>query len=194
MCWCERGARLGARESGIASWGFGVERSRSLSDWLSIAVATGFGLGFSPIMPGTVGAILGLPLAFGVAHLVWPIGQLAAIVVLFLIGVPICATAARALGGKKDPGSIVWDEIASLPIVTLGFAPERLGVGDFAAADWRIYAAAFVLHRIFDITKPPPAGRAEKLPGGWGIMADDAVAAMMACACLHAADWLGAFQ
>jgi phosphatidylglycerophosphatase A len=170
-----------------------VEPSRSLPDRFSIAIATGLGLGFSPVMPGTVGALWGLPLAFAVAQLSWPLGQLAAIVVLFLIGVPICAAAARALGGQKDPGSIVWDEIASLPIVTLGIAPDRLGVGDIAAADWRIYAAAFVLHRIFDITKPPPAGRAEKLPGGWGIMADDAVAAVMACACLHAEDWLGLF-
>jgi phosphatidylglycerophosphatase A len=171
-----------------------VERSRSLSDWFSISIATGLGLGLSPIMPGTVGAIWGLPLAFAVAQLSWPLGQLAAIVVCFLIGVPICAAAAHALGGKKDPGSIVWDEIASLPIVVLGIAPQRLGVGETSTADWRIYAAAFVLHRIFDIAKPPPAGQAEKLPGGWGIMADDAVAAVMACACLHALDWLGAFR
>ena len=97
------------------------------------------------------------------------------------------------LGGKKDPGAIVWDEIASMPIVFLGIAPARLGVGDFSAADWRIYAAGFVLHRIFDIAKPPPIGRTERLPGGWGIMADDTLAAALACVCLHGLDWLGAF-
>jgi phosphatidylglycerophosphatase A len=166
----------------------------SLLDRAAIAIATGLGFGFSPWMPGTVGAIWGLPLAFAVAHLSWPGGQLAAIAACFLVGVPICAVAARALGGKKDPGSIVWDEIASLPIVFLGIAPQRLGVGDVAAADWRIYLAGFVLHRLFDITKPPPAGQAERLPGGWGIMADDAVAAAIACAGLHLLDWLGLFH
>jgi phosphatidylglycerophosphatase A len=162
-------------------------------DRFAIAIATGLGFGFSRSMPGTVGAVWGLPLAFAIAHLSWPLAQLAAILACFLVGVPICSTAARALGGKKDPGAIVWDEIASLPIIFLGIAPARLGVGDFASADWRIYAAGFVLHRIFDIAKPPPAPQTEKLPGGWGIMADDTVAALMACASLHALDWLGLF-
>jgi phosphatidylglycerophosphatase A len=170
-----------------------LPRQSSISDRAAVAIATGFGFGFSPWMPGTVGAIWGLPLAYAVAHLSWPLGQFTAIVIAFLIGVPICSTAARVLGGKKDPGSIVWDEIASLPIVFLGISGARMGVGDWSTADWRIYAAGFVLHRIFDITKPPPAGRAEKLPGGWGIMADDAVAAVMACACLHGLDWMGLF-
>lgn len=168
-------------------------RALRLHDRATLAVATGFGFGFAPWMSGTVGALWGLPLVFAIAHyghLAW---QAAAVVACFLIGVPICTAAARLLGGKKDPGAIVWDEIASMPIVFLGIAPERLGVGDFAAADWRIYVAGFVLHRVFDIVKPPPARHAERLPGGWGIMADDTVAAAMACACLHALDWLGAF-
>lgn len=169
-------------------------RPLSILDRAAVAVATGLGFGFAPWMPGTVGAIWGLPLAFAVAHLAWPAGQLAAIVACFLVGVPICAVAARALGGKKDPGAIVWDEIASLPIVFLGIAPERLGVGDLAAADWRLYAAGFLLHRVFDIAKPPPARQVERLPGGWGIMADDAVAAAMGCASLHLLDWLGPFR
>lgn len=172
----------------------GPPNSVSFVDRAAIVVATGLGFGVSPWMPGTVGAVWGLPLAFGVAHLAWPLGQVAAIVICFLFGVPICAAAARALGGKKDPGAIVWDEIASLPIVFLGFAPARLGVGEISAVDWRIYAAGFVLHRVFDIAKPPPARQIEQLPGGWGIMADDAVAAVMACGCLHLVDWLGVLR
>lgn len=168
-------------------------RTLSVSDRAAVAVATGLGFGFSPWMPGTVGAIWGLPLAFAVAHLALPAEQLAAIAACFLVGVPICAVAARASGGKKDPGAIVWDEIASFPIVFLGIAPQRLGVGDLAAADWRLYAAGFVLHRIFDIAKPPPARQVERLPGGWGIMADDAMAAAMACASLHLLEWLALF-
>jgi phosphatidylglycerophosphatase A len=144
-------------------------------------------------MPGTVGAVWGLPLAFAVGHAAWPFGQFAAIAACFLVGVPVCAAAARLLGGKKDPGAIVWDEIASMPIVFLGIARERLGIGDLWAADWRIFAAGFVLHRVFDIAKPPPVGTVERLRGGWGIMADDTAAAALACVCLHGLDWLGAF-
>ncbi len=171
----------------------GTGRELSIVDRAILSVATGFGFGFSPWMPGTFGAVWGLPLAFGVAHcggLLWPS---VAIFGCFLVGVPICGKAVALLGRKKDPGAIVWDEIASMPIVFLGIGPERLGVGDFSGADWRIYLAGFVLHRIFDIAKPPPARQAERLPGGWGIMADDAVAAVMACGCLHGLDWLGMF-
>ena len=56
-------------------------------------------------------------------------------------------------------------------------------------------AAAFILFRLFDILKPWPAGRLEKLPGGWGIMADDVAAGLYAAALLNAArlviGWFG---
>lgn len=171
-----------------------MDERRALSSWdrATLFLATGFGFGLSPKMPGTVGTLWGLPLAFAIAHLGGLAWQLAAIVACFVVGAPICASAARLLG-KKDPGAVVWDEIAALPIAFLGVAPERLGVGDASAGDWRIYVAAFVLFRIFDIAKPPPVGTAERLPGGWGIMADDTLAAALACVCLHGLDWLGAF-
>ena len=84
----------------------------------SFFIATGAGLGLSPVAPGTCGSILGLPLAWIIAQLPgWPI-QVTCIVVLNLVGVPICTAAARMIG-KKDPGAVVWDEIATLPITFL---------------------------------------------------------------------------
>ena len=90
------------------------------------------------------------------------------------------------MGGLKDPGSIVLDEIASMPIVFF-FVTD---------ADVRrpiVLAVAFLLHRIFDITKPPPARQLEHLPTGLGIMADDWAAAAYGCLILHALHWTGVF-
>ena len=65
--------------------------------------------------------------------------------------------AGRALGGKKDNQAIVWDEIVTVPVVFL-LVP---------LTNWKIALAGFVLHRLFDITKPPPARQLERLPEAW---------------------------
>src|SRR5690606_20346150 len=87
---------------------------------------------------------------------------------------------AKGLGSTGDPGAIVLGEIVALPIVFLGVA----GVG------WGILLTGYVLFRICDIWKPGLASAAEKLPGGLGIVADDCVAAVMACLLLHGVLWL----
>lgn len=146
----------------------------------SVWLATGLWIGFFPLAPGTVGALWGLLLAWGLSFL--PLaGQLAMIAVLFAVGVPLCTHAARELG-VKDPGSIVWDEIVSLGVVFLGVplqGPTLL--------------AGFLLHRLFDISKPPPIRKLERLPEGLGIMADDMLAAAYAWGVLHVLLWLGVF-
>lgn len=163
------------------------ERGRSTG--LAVFLATGFGLGFFPVAPGTVGALWGLPLAWGLEHLAHrtslgapyaDLCQALAIVAICAAGVPVCTAAARRLG-KKDPGSIVLDEIASMPIAFY-LVP---------IANWKIAVAGFVLHRFFDVTKPPPARQLERLPAGLGIMADDWAAAVYANLALRALLWLG---
>ena len=104
---------------------------------------------------------------------------MAAIVLVLAMGVTICRRAAQLFGGH-DPQVIVLDEIAALPIVYLGIG--RKGVA--------IWLGGWVLFRIFDITKPPPVRQVERLPGGWGIMADDVVAAGYACLVLHGLVWI----
>ena len=135
----------------------------------AVCLATGGWVGLLPGAPGTWGALVGLPLAWGLGQLTLAF-HWAAVVAICLLGVPICSAAVRRLGGPKDPGCIVLDEIASMPIVFLG-----LGL-----ASWQVALAGFLLHRLFDITKPPPARQLESLPAGLGIMADDWAAGIYA--------------
>lgn len=154
---------------------------RSLPATLAAMVATGFGVGLIPFAPGTFGTLVGLPLAWGVQHLPTIGLRLLAIVAVCAAGIPLCTLAARRLGGKKDPGSIVLDEIASLPI-TFWLVPME---------SWTVIAAGFVLHRLFDITKPPPARQLESLPSGFGIMADDWIAGIYSNVALRLVLWSG---
>lgn len=143
-------------------------------------VATGLGVGWVTPAPGTIGGLWGLPLAWAVAQLPTPAAQVAAIACLLAVSVGICTAASRALGDLKDPGEIVLDEIAVLPIVFLGVTNHSPGT-------WLL---GWLLFRLFDITKPPPVRQAERLPQGWGIVADDALAAGYACLALHGLLWL----
>jgi phosphatidylglycerophosphatase A len=82
--------------------------------------------------------------------------------------------------GRKDPGShAVVDEVAGQLVTMLG-----------TGAGWKGAIIGFLLFRVFDIIKPPPARQLEALPGGWGIMADDIMAALYSCAILHAIIWM----
>jgi phosphatidylglycerophosphatase A len=101
--------------------------------------------------------------------------QLAVLVVICLLGIPLCTRAARDLGGKKDPGAIVWDEIVSMPITFL-LVPMTSPA---------VVIVGFLLNRVFDISKPPPARQLERLPDGLGIMADDLAAGVYSCGVLH---------
>jgi phosphatidylglycerophosphatase A len=135
---------------------------------LAVFLATAGYAGYFPIAPGTVGSAIGL-LVYG---LVWWTQSVAVevslIVILFAVGVWAGTSAERYFGGI-DPGPIVLDEVVGM-LITLAFIP----VG------WTGIVAGFVLFRIFDVLKPFPAARLEKLHGGLGVMADDAVAAVYA--------------
>jgi phosphatidylglycerophosphatase A len=155
----------------------GDRLSPTLADRALLFLATGFGLGYAPRAPGTVGSLAGLPLVWGIQHLSFPLAEPVAAVLLFLVGIPICSAGARLLGAK-DPGAVVFDEIAAFPVLFLGIS-LNLATG----------AVGFVLFRMFDVLKPWPASRLERLPGGLGIMADDCAAAIYAAAGLWLIDW-----
>lgn len=137
-------------------------------------VATGFGFGLSRFMPGTAGTLWGIPLAWAVVQIQSLNLQIVVCLILSMIAIPVCEAAEKALGKGKDPGCIVADEYLTLPMVYLGlpFTP------------WMILSG-FVLHRIFDITKPPPIRQLQNLKGGVGIVIDDFVAALFALGCNH---------
>jgi phosphatidylglycerophosphatase A len=90
---------------------------------------------------------------------------------IFVLGIPACAAAEAAYG--PDPRQAVVDEVAG-QVVTLLFAP----------LNGLTLALGFLLFRCFDIAKAPPVSWAERLPGGWGVMADDLLAGLYAGACL----------
>jgi len=141
----------------------------------ALAVATAGGAGYAPFAPGTAGSLVGL--------LVWwllPRGalpQAIAIAGLFLAGCWSGSAAERHFR-KTDPGQVVLDEVVGM-LITLFMVP----VG------WRGAAAGFLLFRLFDIVKPPPANRLEHLAGGFGIMADDAMSAVYANLALRLSIW-----
>jgi phosphatidylglycerophosphatase A len=151
----------------------------------AVWLASGLGVGLIPFAPGTFGSLWGLALAYGLSQLP-AIAAVPVWCVVCLIGVPICSAAAAELG-KKDPGAVVWDEIAALPLTFLFIDLAR----PLTELAWTL-AAGFVLFRLFDVVKPPPANWLERLPRGQGIMADDLAAGAYACLGMHLLVWLGA--
>ena len=126
-------------------------------------VATCGNVGRARVIPGTFGTLAAVPLAYGLALWGNPLifgGLLSAVIVL---GIWSAGVVEDHLG-DKDPGLVVVDEMAGF-LVTVAFLPATLP----------LYAAAFLLFRILDILKPPPARWAERLRGGLGIMADDLI-------------------
>ena len=131
-------------------------------------LALGFGSGLLPRAPGTAGTVAAIPLYLLMQTLALQV-YLPLLVVLFLVGIPICAHTARRLGVHDHPG-IVWDEIVGY-LVTMTFAP----VG------WWWVLAGFVLFRFFDVLKPWPIRWLDKkVGGGFGIMVDDLLAGIAA--------------
>jgi len=140
--------------------------------FVSLAVATALGVGYLPVAPGTFGSAVGLML--------WailpgsPIPQSVAIVVLFVIG-SLTGSVAERHFGRTDPRQVVIDEVMGM-LITLFLNP----VG------WIGALVGFLLFRAADVIKPFPANRLEQLPGGFGVMADDAMAAFYANIALRA--------
>ena len=141
---------------------------------VAIWVATGFGSGYFPVAPGTAGSAVGLALVIAISRIQskfpWPGPSLAILAaLLFAVGVWSAGKAEKAFG-RVDPGEVVIDEIVG-QIITFLATPK---------VSWIWLLAGFFLFRAFDIVKPFPARRAERLPGGWGIMLDDVIAGLYA--------------
>ena len=143
--------------------------------FLALAIATACGAGYVPVAPGTAGTVVGL--------LLWCVLpssiaiQAGVIVLLFALG-SWSGTIAEHHFQKTDPGHVVADEVMGM-LITLLLIP----VG------WKGAIVGFLLFRLLDIVKPPPARQLERLPGGVGIMADDAMAAVYANIALRICIW-----
>lgn len=146
---------------------------------LQLALATVLYCGYVPIAPGTAGSIAGL-VVFAAVRASGSSGvEVVTLLAVLALGV-WAGTAAERHFGRRDPAPIVIDEVAGM-LVTLLFIP----VG------WSGTIVGFLAFRVFDILKPFPAGAAERLPGGWGVMADDVVAGVYAHISLRLTVWTG---
>lgn len=128
--------------------------------------ATGMGVGRVPQAPGTFGTLLGLLPAWGIQQLGSGPIQAVAVLALLAVGIFVVRRALPAIGRGHDPGCVVIDEIATVSL-TFFLIPMSSPL---------LIAVGFLLHRLFDISKPPPARQLERLPGAWGVMADDCAA------------------
>jgi phosphatidylglycerophosphatase A len=131
-------------------------------------------LGFFPIAPGTVGSAAGLLVYIVFRRAGVPHFELPVIAALFGLGIAFGSASERALG-SVDPAPVVIDEVMGM-LITLFLVP----------VNWIGMLAGFLVFRALDIVKPFPARSLERLPGGLGIMADDAMAAVYANLMLHA--------
>jgi phosphatidylglycerophosphatase A len=124
-------------------------------------LATGFGIGFAPLAPGTAGTLIGIPLYWALAAMPWPLWLITLLAFTALAW--YVADQAERLFGRKDAPCIVIDEIAGLQWTLFLITPTALHV-----------VLGFILFRFFDILKPFPARRfQDRLPGGLGVVGDD---------------------
>ncbi len=169
---------------------------RSASDYLALAIAT-CGVGLIPLAPGTWGSLVGVAAYIGwqvlTSHFyqpddpyivrgawadpIWTTFTLLLLLCLSLVGV-WAGTRVEKITKRKDAGLVVIDEVVG-QLITLLFLPG------FLALRWPLIVAGFLLFRIFDITKPYPIRRLEKLEGGLGVMADDILAGVYAALALN---------
>ena len=141
---------------------------------LGVLVAAVGPCGFAPVAPGTIGSFAGLALVWLLRANGW--GWLEPVLLAVVLSVGVLASqVTETVYQRRDPGVIVIDEVAGM-LVTLMAVP--VGVGGAVLA--------FALFRVFDILKPFPARHAERLPGGWGVMADDVIAGIYAQLVLRA--------
>lgn len=133
---------------------------------LSKAVSTFLGVGYFPVGQGTLASLIVMLLyKFFLFRLHWAV-YLGLNGIVFIAGVVSSSVHSSCLK-KKDPHEIVIDEVAGQMLVFFRLNPS-----------WFLVVSGFVLFRIFDIFKPFPVRQIEKFPKGWGIMADDIMAAV----------------
>jgi phosphatidylglycerophosphatase A len=160
------------------------------SRW-AVWLATGFGAGYLPIMPGTYGSAEGLVLYVGLAHLFRDMSQgrlllCATVVLTTLLSLGIIALALPHFS-SDDPSAIVIDEIAgqAITLLALAFLSPDLVTG------WFGLLVGFILFRAFDTLKPYPIWKMGYWKGAVGVLADDVGAAIVAAAILYGLSRLG---
>ncbi len=145
---------------------------------LANIISTWFGCGRSPFAPGTVGSAAAIVLAIAIERFTGlaPFAFCLLAALLFIPATWAAGVSARA-AQLKDPQFVVVDEVIG----------QWIALAGARTLSWKSYLAAFALFRLFDIWKPVPVRQLERLPGGLGINADDAMAGVYAALVLFAA-------
>ena len=144
-------------------------------------VATAGYVGYFPIVPGTAGSAVGLALLVGIRLLGSPSVELGVLVATVVLGIWASGVGERH-AKREDPGLVVIDEVAGM-LLTMLWVPLT----------WATAVVGFLAFRLFDIVKPFPAGDAERLHGGLGIMSDDVIAAVYATCTVRLFVWVSSF-
>lgn len=151
---------------------FQVSSFKLLTKKIIVLIATGFGLGCSPVASGTAGTIPGILISIGLSSC-GLIPQIMIAALLVLLAVPLCDVAEKHFG-TKDDHRIVADEFLTFPICMIGLPPTA----------WML-SMAFLTNRLMDISKPPPARKIQAWPGGIGIVADDVISSLYSLVANH---------
>ena len=151
-------------------------------------LAQGFGIGRIPKAPGTFGSVVGLAWFAALLLTGDPRWYLLGCVVGLTLSVWLCGAGEKILKAR-DPGSIVFDEIAAIPLcfiswialhILLHYAPVPFPSPAFFFSKQHLLGTmgVFAAFRLFDVWKPWPVRQSQSLPGGWGVTVDDALAAI----------------
>ncbi|MEO5346838.1 MAG: phosphatidylglycerophosphatase A [Magnetococcus sp. YQC-9] len=155
-----------------------TQQSDRIDHRFAFILATFFGSGLLPKAPGTWGTVAAVPLAFFCQWL-GTFGFWTILAVVTVLGVWSAGVVCRVTG-REDPSEVVIDEVAGFLLTMIDGPLGGAGM-----------VVGFVLFRLFDIFKPWPVNALERLPGGWGVMADDLAAGVYAAMILHGIVWMG---
>jgi phosphatidylglycerophosphatase A len=154
-----------SQSDNLSIWG--IFRKSDFSGKIALGLSAWFGTGLLPIAPGTFGTVAAVPIVFGLACL--GIGY-SAFIIAIVIAVAIWTSGrCQKILGSDDPSVVVIDEVAGF-LLTMFLLPPS----------WLTFGLGFALFRFFDILKPYPIRKVEKLRGGLGLLMDDLVAGISA--------------
>lgn len=143
-----------------------------MKTWLVKFLSTLGFVGYSPLAPGTVGTLLSIIPYFFLSKLD-PVYYIISVILIIILSI-IVSSASVGIFGSEDPKQVVADELCGFLVTMFLVGPSFLNI-----------LLGFFLFRFFDITKPLPIRKIERLPGGFGIVLDDVAAGIYSCIVIH---------
>lgn len=161
-------------------------KAKGFVHFLKELLATGFFTGYIPVMPGTMGTLVGVLIYIFLSPIA--AGYYLILILLIIVAVKVSDYAEKSIFKTKDPPHIVIDEIVGflLAMVSFPFQPTLDGI--------KYLVIGFVLFRVLDIWKPYPIRQSQKLEGGLGVVMDDLLAGVYTNLFLQFIRMIGTFS